>query len=218
MARVEVGQIWETKRYGKVEVLEKVKPCIFIGRFLDTGFITKPAQAKAFYEGKLTDFSQKNQLKESYGYWEVIEEVDPLLQPSGITKRRIKCRCVCGSSKLVTLDSLTRGSSPSCGCVARKVNPSFHGDCDTRLYQCWVNMKGRCKRRGESCNHTKAWAKYQNFKEWALSSGYTDEKILLRGTDVNPDVGDYEPNNCRWGNKRDNYDDWLLAKKLSGSE
>lgn len=218
MAKVEVGQVWNTDLYGKVEVIEKVRPCIFIGRFLDTGFITKPSQARAFYSGKITDFSQKNSLLESYGHWIVIREVSPLLQPSGTTKRRVECKCICGETRLVTLDSLTRGSSANCGCVSREVNPSFHGDSGTRLYECWRNMKARCRDRGDSCNYTDEWKEYLNFKRWALCAGYTEEKILLRGTADSPDTGDYEPDNCRWGSKRENYEDWVLAREISSTQ
>lgn len=41
------------------------------------------------------------------------------------------------------------------------------------------------------CN---AWNTYAIFKEWALSSGYTEDLTIDR-FNVN---GDYKPDNCRW--------------------
>lgn len=214
MGKVKVGQIWETKRYGEVEIIEKVDSNNFIGRFLESGYVTKPSQAKAFYKGVITDLSMKYKVKPFYGYWRVIEECDKLLQPNGTTKRRLLCECVCGEIRKITLDTLTRGVSTNCGCVSRELGDTFHGESGTRLYECWNNMKGRCRKRGDSCNYHPDWEDYLPFKEWALSSGYDDSKILLRGTEENPDQGDYEPSNCRWGNKFDNYLDWKKAEAL----
>jgi hypothetical protein len=65
------------------------------------------------------------------------------------------------------------------------------------------------------CGVYKPWESFLCFEEWALINDYSDDKILLRGTEENPDVGDYGPNNCRWGSKTDNYYDWKLHKELS---
>ena len=213
MSKVQVGQIWDTNKYGKVEIIEKVRPCIFIGKFLESGYITKPTQAVAFYSGKITDFSVKSRVKSYYGDWKVLGECDTLIQPSGTTKRRLLCECVCGEVRKVTLDTLTRGVSTNCGCLSREESELFHGESKTRLYQCWANMKGRCRSRGDSCNYSPLWENYLPFKEWALTNGYDDSKILLRGTAEFPDQGDYEPDNCRWGGKLDNYLDWKRVKQ-----
>lgn len=215
MAKVEVGQIWTTKLYGDVEILGKVKPCIFIGRFVRTGYITKPSQASSFYYGKITDFMQKYKLEPQYGYWSVIREVERHIQPNGTIKRRVECKCICGKVKLILLDSLTRGTSTNCGCVSMEQSEWFHGESGERLYECWLNMKGRCKKRGGDCNYHPDWESYLPFKEWSLRTGYDETKILLRGTSEYPDQGDYTPDNCRWGTKVENYLDWKRALEIS---
>lgn len=214
MGRVAVGQIWDTSLYGKVEIIEALPKTLFIGKFLDTGYITKPSQAQAFYKGVITDISVKYSLKNNYGYWKVIEETVRLLQPSGQTKRTLTCECVCGVVRDVTLDTLERGVSTNCGCVSREKSDHYHGEYGTPLYWCWTNMKARCVKRGDACNYQDDWVSFLNFKKWALSNGYEEGLILLRGTSENPDVGDYREGNCRWGTKTENYYDWKLAEQL----
>lgn len=219
LGRVSVGQVWPTNLYGDVEIISKVSSNSFIGRFVNTGFVTKPSQARAFYSGVITDNAAKSDLSQyDSGSWTILSEVAPLIQPSGITKRRLMCRCVCGEVRNITLDSLSRGVSTNCGCISRETNPRFHGDAGSRLHQCWANMKARCVKRGDSCNYQDSWDVYTNFRDWSLQNGYNDSLILLRGTEDNPDTGDYEEGNCRWGTKRDNYDDWKLAKSIQTEE
>lgn len=42
-----------------------------------------------------------------------------------------------------------------------------------------------------------AWTKYETFRDWALSNGYTEDLELDR---INPRSG-YGPDNCRWATR-----------------
>lgn len=217
-----VGDIYPTKKYGDVEIIHVENQMKVIGRFLNTGYVTKSLQAKSFRDGVTTDRSVSGKIKETnFGDWKVIKELPKRQQPNRTLKRVVRVECVCGEVRDLTLDSLRRGMTTNCGCISKENNPYFHGESSTRLYECWLNMKARSKRRlseGDSCNVYKDWSKFVNFKKWAIEQGYTDEKILLRGTEEHPDIGDYSPDNCRWGSKSDNYHDWKTKTQLSYSK
>ena len=121
------------------------------------------------------------------------------------------CRCDCGKLVTVLVCNLITGNTKSCGCWKRElVSEQFstHKDArptvgKVRLYQIWCGIMSRCynpHRRaypnygGRGVVACDEWRTYENFKAWALSSGYTDELSIER---VDPN-GDYEPSNCTW--------------------
>lgn len=122
-------------------------------------------------------------------------------------KTRWICRCDCGNISFVDTYGLKSGRAKSCGCLSleKMTNSKIkHGDSNTRLYGIWNGMKKRCNNpnyehyhryggRGiQICNE---WEhNYENFKEWALQSGYKADLEIDR---TNND-GNYEPSNCSW--------------------
>ncbi|AGG58237.1 hypothetical protein VPDG_00076 [Vibrio phage henriette 12B8] len=99
-----------------------------------------------------------------------------------------ECKCVCENVRYIPTNTLNSYKYTHCRCS---------GEHNTRLHECWRNMKVRSKIRtskGEQCDIDAEWLVFINFRDWALCNGYTDDKILCR----NGDVGGYNPNNCRW--------------------
>ena len=119
------------------------------------------------------------------------------------------CKCDCGREIRVLGVSLTSGNTKSCGCLRQETVKNVgqsnkkHGMYGTRIYTIWADMKKRClDKRDRAYKHYgargisiyKEWYVFENFYEWAKSSGYEDNLTLDR-KDVN---GDYTPNNCKW--------------------
>ena len=78
-----------------------------------------------------------------------------------------------------------------------------HGWKNTRLYNSWRGMKSRCNNPkdtayphygGRGITVCDAWLDFENFKEWALHTGY-EETLTLERRDVNKG---YSPDNCEW--------------------
>lgn len=121
------------------------------------------------------------------------------------------CKCDCGKTVVVKGQSLRRGDTLSCGCYHEdEVACRFtkHGQSRTRLYHTWQYMKRRCynpKHKhysyygGRGIVVCDEWlSSYENFMQWAISNGYSDDLTLDR---IDSD-GNYEPNNCRWVSRK----------------
>ena len=117
------------------------------------------------------------------------------------------CICDCGKETIKAGWSMRNGTTKSCGCYAkeraRDANMS-HGYTYTRLYEKYGHMKSRCYNENDSqyknyggkgvvlCDEWKD--SFENFKDWALSSGYKEGLSIDR---IDSDKN-YEPSNCQW--------------------
>lgn len=126
-----------------------------------------------------------------------------------------KCKCDCGNYTVSTGYKLRSGHTKSCGCIQEKHRKEgfhkSHGMTDTKLYIIWCNMKRRCYSKinnmyqnygGRGIRVCDEWLSgFEPFMKWAMDAGYKDGLSLER-IDVN---GNYEPNNCTWITKKDQY-------------
>jgi len=116
---------------------------------------------------------------------------------------RFKCKC----GDIIDRDwaAFARGQ----GCVKCRTQSNYrHGERDTRVYRIWNAMKNRCgcpnfcdyhNYGGRGIKVCDEWLEFLPFRDWALSSGYSDDLTLDRS---NNDLG-YSPENCRWISFRD---------------
>lgn len=157
---------------------------------------------------------------EKFGHWVATSGYD------GPWNGRVLCTCVCGSSRTVALDSLRKGTSTSCGCMAhskRRATTETHGHTKgrkfTKLYRCWLSMKARC-----NCSATESYENYggrgirvcdswnSSFEAFASDMGNPPSDLhSIDRLDVD---GPYEPNNCRWSTPLEQANNKRNSRKL----
>lgn len=142
-----------------------------------------------------------NILGQKYGSLEVIGGGEYV---NGATKWI--CKCDCGNIVTVRRTDLVNGKQKTCGCGKSKRMTEMntkHGDCNTRLYRTWCNMKSRCQNEnekdfkwygGKGVKVCKEWEEFEHFKKWAIENGY-EENLTIDRVDSGKD---YCPENCRF--------------------
>lgn len=130
--------------------------------------------------------------------------------PSKNWRRRVLCRCACGTEKVIGASALRRGQTKSCGCwrvddAAQRF--TTHGAKRSAEYRAWSRMKDRCynpknpfyaRYGGRGISVHPAWV--HDFTAFLRDVGFrpSTDHSLDRYPDPN---GDYKPGNTRWATK-----------------
>lgn len=137
---------------------------------------------------------------------------DHYYQKSGRHDVQYKCRCDCGEVVNVLGIHLRSGHTSSCGCFradTARATMTTHGMSGKRIHNIWKGMLERCINTrhnnyeiygGRGITVCDEWRNsFEDFFEWSMSNGYTEELTLDR-IDVNRG---YFPDNCRWVTQRE---------------
>jgi hypothetical protein len=128
--------------------------------------------------------------------------------------------CECGELFLASPYSVKKGTTSGCSaCKKQKVSERFktHGDSKTRLFKIWQGIKNRCFNVKSSAykyygakgiTMEKEWINdFSTFKDWALSSGYTDKLTIdkdILSRKLGLEKKKYSPETCCWVTRSEN--------------
>ena len=147
---------------------------------------------------------------EKFGRWTVIEETTM----TGRYVRRFRCKCDCGTEKVVRMSKLRYGQSRSCGCLSREMciamrkSEATHGLSGHHLHSVWNGMKQRCLNPhnpayvnygGRGISVCDEWMEFVPFYEWAVRDGYKRDLTLERKGNNKG----YSPDNCTWATRQE---------------
>ena len=124
-----------------------------------------------------------------------------------------RCRCECGSEKVVLGTNLVGGRSTSCGCLTKErtrevssENNRKHGLHGTPTYRSWRAMKSRCSNPNRHDRHIylargiKVCDRWLRFENFLADMGERPDGTSLDRIDND---GHYEPGNCRWATPKE---------------
>lgn len=157
--------------------------------------------------------AKANLIGQRFGRLVVVAPAENWVQPSGQTKVQWKCRCDCGTVKVIRSGDLKGGHTSSCGCLSSELTSerlTIHGNNkrgkQTVNYRLWFSIKQRCcdsnnKRYrdygGRGIDFYPEWRdSFQAFDKYlreALGPRPAGQTLDRRNNDLG-----YIPGNLRW--------------------
>lgn len=122
------------------------------------------------------------------------------------------CRCECGTEKAVAAGSMRNGVTRSCGCLHKESSAAngrlstVHGMKNTPTYASWRAMRKRCGNKNDQAYDRYGGAGISVCESWqkSFAAFLADMGERPEGTSIDRinSLGNYEPNNCRWADRK----------------
>jgi hypothetical protein len=148
-----------------------------------------------------------------FGKLIVVSELESIVSGSH-KRRRFKCLCDCGNTKIIWYENITSGHTKSCGCLkseASRLAHLTHGESqknETVEYKTWTGIIARCYNQNETGFKNYGGRGIVMCEAWKNSFQSFLKDMGRRPTPTHTidrinNNGNYEPSNCKWSTKKE---------------